>query len=736
MPDSPFSANHRSRFSQLLRDGEVYALNFHPEHLSIGPWSIVSSLPDTEAAERLQNRFRNAARMAALSAGAPPRVSLCDWWVNRLVGDQKVLRLQNLVQKSVELCQELEDNSVELGAPIVHHDVVAGLHRDLYPIDLISPHQLYDHARDPSGDPKADFDYWLEHIWSGFWTLIRSQEAGRNRERNGIILCKRQEHETRRVFRARVQERVEETYRTLRYLFRSLAYDLAVLLANYTIDRGSSGDDAVRVFDLESLDALGRMQEAWKESSRRLGLSWRKQQRKGIDFTTSMRSVRSDLRRLLNGTNPVDSTFEKKGRISGNDKSGGAFRKLSIEQENAAAEEAFKVLQRQPEWMRVQERIARANLRRSRKDIELRDTPSRRREALRHFSCQAMTYLALVVDSTTTNAFCSLLPLFTREAYIFSCGFPPQAARPVSKDSHEFDHKIEFRFWRWTTKAYRRAQMFGSKVIEGMNHPLDPTVARQERLRQGRRDAEAVLKQAIEFHPYSENFRAYIPRFSTFAVALFRSEAEELLGEPAADSAKVRSLLEADLPVRIVDSILPDMSLEAAKANTPGFSQEKATPHECNSEGIWGATEGDDQDRVAVPRAVQVLYAFHGYWERYAPNHVRFELRMPAASELVRQVLSQDLLRESIFWVGRLPASPPMASDSPGQSPDSEHPPKKKRGRPTKIADKLKIEALQATGNKLRAQILYQTKYPTQQQVRNVPSILRHFTTRSDAPKG
>jgi hypothetical protein len=52
---------------------------------------------------------------------------------------------------------------------------------------------------------------------------------------------------------------------------------------------------------------------------------------------------------------------------------------------------------------------------------------------------------------------------------------------------------------------------------------------------------------------------------------------------------------------------------------------------------------------------------------------------------------------------------------------------KKRRGRPTVISDELKLQALGVQGGKARAKILYQTSYPTAQQVKNVSSLLRHF---------
>jgi hypothetical protein len=59
---------------------------------------------------------------------------------------------------------------------------------------------------------------------------------------------------------------------------------------------------------------------------------------------------------------------------------------------------------------------------------------------------------------------------------------------------------------------------------------------------------------------------------------------------------------------------------------------------------------------------------------------------------------------------------------------------RKARGRPTEISDELKEKALQIKGGKERAKILYQTRYPTVQQVKNVPTILRHFS-RKRQPK-
>jgi hypothetical protein len=62
--------------------------------------------------------------------------------------------------------------------------------------------------------------------------------------------------------------------------------------------------------------------------------------------------------------------------------------------------------------------------------------------------------------------------------------------------------------------------------------------------------------------------------------------------------------------------------------------------------------------------------------------------------------------------------------------------PQRKRGRPTEIPDERKERALAVLGGKARAQILYATKYPTPQQVKNVSSILRHYCGKGTPKQG
>ena len=58
------------------------------------------------------------------------------------------------------------------------------------------------------------------------------------------------------------------------------------------------------------------------------------------------------------------------------------------------------------------------------------------------------------------------------------------------------------------------------------------------------------------------------------------------------------------------------------------------------------------------------------------------------------------------------------------------------RGRPSKISDERKKKALNTVGNRNRAKILYGVTFPSPQQVKNVPAILRHYRRTHDLDSG
>ncbi len=81
----------------------------------------------------------------------------------------------------------------------------------------------------------------------------------------------------------------------------------------------------------------------------------------------------------------------------------------------------------------------------------------------------------------------------------------------------------------------------------------------------------------------------------------------------------------------------------------------------------------------------------------------------------------------ALEWVVRGRGDSEGTIEEAQRSSDENPAPRKKRGRPTVIPDDRKRKALSVKGGKKRAQILYDTRYPSQQQIKNVRSILRHF---------
>jgi hypothetical protein len=99
--------------------------------------------------------------------------------------------------------------------------------------------------------------------------------------------------------RRRVSERVAKRTELLAAFTLGLSYDVAVLQANYIIDRGLRGEDAMRAFEQEARALEEKVRRWWRTSSKRIGLSWKKLEIQGTDFGKPFRDVAADLRALL-----------------------------------------------------------------------------------------------------------------------------------------------------------------------------------------------------------------------------------------------------------------------------------------------------------------------------------------------------------------------------------------------------------------------------------------------------
>lgn len=128
-------------------------------------------------------------------------------------------------------------------------------------------------------------------------------------------------------------------------------------------------------------------------------------------------------------------------------------------------------------------------------------------------------------------------------------------------------------------------------------------------------------------------------------------------------------------------------------------------------------------------------------WWKYIGLNERHNVAMAVKPYL------QDRINHWQFVCASRPAAGERSTNTPMESasadPNNQRggrmdnpPPQRKRGRPAKISDELKERALAAKGGKARAQILYGTNYPTPQQIKNVPSILKHYTGKRTPQRG
>jgi len=85
----------------------------------------------------------------------------------------------------------------------------------------------------------------------------------------------------------------------LDFAIGGLSYDLAVVQANYVLDRGLRGDEAMQVFRDESAELLEEVTSSWRASCKRLAITFEDETEKVNDLAQPFHRVRDDLRWLL-----------------------------------------------------------------------------------------------------------------------------------------------------------------------------------------------------------------------------------------------------------------------------------------------------------------------------------------------------------------------------------------------------------------------------------------------------
>jgi hypothetical protein len=281
--DSAFWRHLESRFRELLNTPES-------EQLTVTYGGGECTLHDGPGEERkrasLQERFRSVARNAGIAAGAPNRANAFEWWLTLLrkespyfqaiynahKEEEKDIRnkggwIRNVILASAEYCNVLAERALELDRAVAE-GASAGLRRDRYPFCS----WLDDHSHEPMPNIEAELEDCKARVWRGYRRLIKKYQ----------------------LMKIDPPDRGEK----LNSATAGLSYDVVVLQANYVIDRGLHGDEAMRIFQNESAELLKKVTSSWRASGKRLGVAFDRAEE--LEYLAHpFRRVSDDLRRLV-----------------------------------------------------------------------------------------------------------------------------------------------------------------------------------------------------------------------------------------------------------------------------------------------------------------------------------------------------------------------------------------------------------------------------------------------------
>jgi hypothetical protein len=265
--------------------------DLHGIELSPGRWVLIGG-PDEEVVRKLlRDQFESLARLAGITAGVPNRSSALDGWLNLLKAESPYCTrsltgnpIMNLCLASAQDCEKRAARAFELEKAAESDEGPLGLRRDRYS----TSYWLYDHPHNPMADPGSELDYWTSHIWECFRGLIDdyAKIVENDKRKGGALWADRGE---------RLNEAVTK-----------LSYDLAVLQANYVLDLGLRGEDAMQTFRDEGLRLLNLVKSAWRTSSEALALSSGDEHEDPRRSAQAFHRVSDDLQQLLRNRATAD----------------------------------------------------------------------------------------------------------------------------------------------------------------------------------------------------------------------------------------------------------------------------------------------------------------------------------------------------------------------------------------------------------------------------------------------
>jgi hypothetical protein len=147
------------------------------------------------------------------------------------------------------------------------------------------------------------------------------------------------------------------------------------------------------------------------------------------------------------------------------------------QQWDKAVEEAIRLFESHPDFLRVQvrmrERMAEAE-RSSPADARYYGTVARLQYVLTRFDLRAEAFGALVSDIQWQNAFMVMLESFERVAWEEQTGWPIEVLRPASAQADADFEAIHAKVQEWTQKSYKRLVSSGDETTRTDAGPAAP----------------------------------------------------------------------------------------------------------------------------------------------------------------------------------------------------------------------------------------------------------------------
>jgi hypothetical protein len=229
-----------------------------------------------------------------------------------------------------------------------------------------------------------------------------------------------------------------------------------------------------------------------------------------------------------------------------------------------------------------------------------------------------------------------------------------------------------------------------------------------------------------------ETCEAFFEPFAQLGVALYDAYAQELLNSTPSQEHYIQAL-NFDLKTLVCNQICPNPEKpirtlqDALDADARGEPSDEWTNHMTEAWRLFEHPRHSTANNKVCHEFIDIYDHLPELWKRL------FERTHSAISRRVPHWMAAHAERELALVAAARSVSPDPGSPNP--TPQLIN---RKRGRPQTISDERKAaaSALKARGgtNRDAAAVIYEKKYPTPQETKNVSAILRNYRRKAESP--